>query len=73
MYHAKNTTTTNLFVTEPLFTNLFGGFGFIPPIYTYYYYYLMDNNYIKHNIINRLWVFDYVHILIDSNDHLISF
>ena len=38
-----------------------------------YYYYLMDSNYIKHNIINRHWAFDYVHILIDSNDHLISF
>ena len=31
----------------------------------------MDNNYIKHNIINRLWAFDYVHISVDSNDHLI--
>ena len=23
-----------------------------------YFYYLMDNNYIMHNIINRLWAFD---------------
>ena len=33
----------------------------------------MDNDYIKHNIINRLWGFDYVHILVDSNDHLRNF